>query len=167
MIIILNYRMNGTTQNLETVKAFFESIDKTVELSDGTLYAYGKEEEYTSDEPVEAAYLNKAMEDYRKLQAVLHDGFTLEGTIDSSSVSGEYMDFQLEADGSRISVQASDWYCETEMDSYEDYEDFCDSFFECSEEEYENFKECEFVYILETDEGAVLSAEIPMHSVEL
>ena len=51
------------------------------------------------------------------------------------------------------------------MSSFENYEDFNENWFECSEEEYNKFKECEFVYILETDGGDILSDCVPLDNI--
>ena len=166
MVVFLNYRMSDVSQNIDTLKAFFESIDKDVEIRDGVLYAAGKEETNVSGEPTETVFMNKAKEHCKKLRELLKGDFTLEGTIDTSFTAGEYMDFQFVVTGDSVAVRKSDWYCEEAMDSFEDYEDFCDGFFECSEEEYETLKDCEFVYLLETAAGDVLATEVPLYDVK-
>lgn len=72
------------------------------------------------------------------------------------------MDFQIQKREDQMYIRVSDWYLEADMESFEEYEDFCDNYFECGEDTFNELKDKEFVYILETDEGEMLCDEIPL-----
>ena len=88
--------------------------------------------------------------------------FEIKGHIDTSASAGEYMDFLIQLQNGKLTAQFSDWYVETCMESFDDYEDFCEGFFECSQEEYDKFSDCEFVNIIEAAEGDYLSKDVPL-----
>lgn len=88
--------------------------------------------------------------------------FLMSGYIDTGESAGELKDFEISFEKDKLRASFSDWYIDTSMDSYKNYEDFRESFFECTEEQYEAFKDKEFVYILETDEGEILSDTVPL-----
>lgn len=88
--------------------------------------------------------------------------FIIKGFIDTADSAGELMDFEIKFEAGRLTAAFSDWYIDTLMSSYDSYEDFCDFFFECDENEYNVLKNNEFAYIIETDDGDILAAEIPL-----
>jgi hypothetical protein len=92
--------------------------------------------------------------------------FKIRGVIDTSDLAGEMMDFYIELKDGLLNEQFSDWYVETDMAGFDGYEDFCDSFFDCTEEEYEKIKDQEFVYIIETEDGEILASEVPLGKKE-
>ena len=167
MTVILRYTLeNDDSEIIEKAVDFFEQKSFDCEQSENSVFAEF-ETGYSSDEPVEEYFLSLVKKEGKELSEILGADFTLTGVIDTSYSAGEYMDFQLDSIDNVISLKASDWYLEEDMESYDDFEDFCDNAFECTEEEYDAVKDCDFVYIIETENGDVLSAEVPLYDVEI
>ena len=93
--------------------------------------------------------------------------FLITGHIDTSETAGELQDFEIKLENSKLTAAFSDWYIETAMDCYENYEEFNEDFFECTKEEYDSVKNYEFVNIIETDDGEVLSGEVQLHEAQM
>ena len=89
--------------------------------------------------------------------------FKMSGVIDTSETAGEYMDFCVELKDKKLTAAFSDWYLEDCMECFEDYEEFCESVMECTEEEYAIYREYEFLYTLETENGDAYSDHVPLH----
>ncbi len=167
MTVILKYTFeNESEELLSKAKDFFMQNGMDTRPDEGFVYAE-KEEKYTADEQDSEHYFKIALQDCWTLAEIIGTGFSLSGVIDTSYTAGECMDFRFDCAGGSIAAKASDWYVETSMDSYESYEDFCEGFFDCTREEYEIIKGCEFVYILETGDGDILSCDVPLYKVDI
>lgn len=110
-------------------------------------------------------------DDVRKLaiavsKAAPNAGFEMNGLINTESTAGELMDFCVKFKNDSLSAAFSDWYIEAYMPDYESYEDFCDSFCDCTPEEYEALADCEYVYLVETEDGEKLCAEVTLGEAE-
>ena len=92
--------------------------------------------------------------------------FVMDGYIDTSELGGLLKDFEIVFKNGVLTSRFSDWFIDTCMDSYSSYEDFRDSFFECTEDEYNAVKDSNFVYILETDDGETLCDHVPFGEAE-
>lgn len=166
MQVSLKYSFaNGNQSLLGKANNFFQSLDMESEIRDDRVFAEKEYDNRWDDEPVDVVFLRKAIEDCGKMGSALKTDFVLAGVIDTSAEAGECKDFELTCKNGSITAKASDWYVEEAMDSYESYEDFCDGFAECSREEYEKIKDLEFVYLLQTSDGEVLSGEVPLYDV--
>ena len=168
MQVNLKYSFTDENKALwEQVNGFFLSLGMESEIREDRVIAEKEFYDWFEDEPVENCFLRQAIGDCKKLYELLKRDFVLTGVIDTSFNAGECADFALAYKEGQLTAQLSDWYVEACMEDYEDYEDFRKSFFECSEEEYNALKACEFVYLMETDHGDVLSAEVPLHYVKI
>ena len=168
MQVNLKYSFADENEALwELVNEFFLSLGMESEVLEDRVFAEKEFNNWSDDEPVETCFLRHAVNDCKKLCELLKRDYVLTGVIDTSYTAGECADFALTCNGGKVVAQLSDWYVETCMEDYEDYEDFCDGFCECTEEEFNALKENEFVYLLETDHGEVLSAEVPLHDVKI
>ena len=120
---------------------------------------------YAGDESVDDYCIRAAIDEGRKLGAVLHGDYELTGVIDTSYTAGECMDFSLCFGGGDVSVKVSDWYIEEWTDRFESYEEFSEEYPGHSEEEFNRLKESEFVYAFADENGeySVFSKDVPLH----
>ena len=89
--------------------------------------------------------------------------FEMSGLIDTSLSAGELMDFKFVFENGVLLEQHSDWYIEDNMDQWDTFEEFDESFDGAYDEAtYEKFKKCGFMYTLETEDGDVLSENVPL-----
>lgn len=151
----LNFKIDGNKDSIKSLVAVVRETIKDVTI--------GESSEFFVDNTYDCVF----EEDIEKLVVAMSTkepdvSFVVNGTIDTSESAGELRDFIVTYKDKNLIVEYSDWYIETWMESYDDYEDFCDSFFECSEEEYLKLKEYEFVYLLEASDGDKLSDAVPM-----
>ena len=168
MNVYLNYRLKTELEDeVNSAKAYFEGIGYEINIDGAQVFAFGNREKHNTDEPVGPAYLSKAKRTYEGLMKHMKCDIAIEGTIDTSETAVECMDFCFTSVDGQIKVKCSPWYIEICMDNIDDYERFCDIAGDFSEEEYESVKESEFVYILETEEGDKLAADIPMFDYDM
>ena len=164
MKVILRYFFESTDSEVAiVVKKWFESQGEETSINEDNLLIAENEFDYYDEEPISRYGVRTAIKKAEALRSFMDYDLKLCGTIDTSYTAGEYMDFEISFSEGKPAVKVSDWYLETAMESYENYEDFCDCFFECTEEEYDAVKNCEFVYVLETDNGEVLVDKVPLH----
>ena len=89
--------------------------------------------------------------------------FTVKGVVDASESAGEYMDFSISYIDGKLTEETSCWYIIIEMYPDIKYEDFCDDYCDqegnplCSEEEYEELKDNEEVFVLESGNGKIVT----------
>ncbi len=168
MQVNIKYSFSDENEALmEQINEYFRSLGMESRIHEKRVFAEKTFFNLSEDEPAETYFLRKAVNDCKNLYDILKRGFTLTGVIDTSYAAGECADFALACKDGQVTAQLSDWYVETCMEDYECYEDFSDGFFECTEEEYNELKDNEFVYLLETDHGDVLSAVVPLHDVKV
>lgn len=150
MYVFSNYtiRFNGIAEaNQKAAEWLSNEISTTVETG--------------SDTTVEEDSLHNHVEDlWDWLEPFVSNHpdatFEIEGCIDSSSGSGEFEDFKLEASGGSLTAYRSGWYEETSRDSYKDYAEFCEYYENsdgtpvCTEEEFDAF-EGEFIRLVSSD----------------
>lgn len=87
--------------------------------------------------------------------------FEISGRIDTSFSAGELMDFTVAYSNRELTFKFSDWYVDVWMADFSDYEDFCDKLGAFPREAYNKIKDCKAAYILETDDGDILSDHVP------
>ena len=96
--------------------------------------------------------------------------FTIEGVVDTSESAGEYMNFVISYDDGEITEKSSCWYVMMFMDNFDEYEEFCEAYYDddgeplYSEEEFEKFKENMYWFILESGDGAIVDS-IPLENI--
>lgn len=169
MHVLIKYLVeNDDAELLKATGRFFNMIEMKSKLSEKSVYA-DKEwiSFYEQQVDIGNRYLKKAYKDCKALSVFLREDFILSGVIDTSSDTGKCLYFRFEVKGNNIISRASDWYSVTSIGSYDGYEDFCENFFECSREEYDSVKDSEYVYVLETEQGNVLSGGIPLHVIDV
>ncbi len=129
-------------------------------------YVYAEKSfDYEGDGAIEDRFLGIASNDSKNLYKILGTDFLLTGVIDTSDFAGECKDFSLCCKGGIITAKASDWYIETSMDSYEDYEDFHEDFEEITKEEYAQICDCDFIYEIEEKDGVRIAGEVPQYDI--
>lgn len=95
---------------------------------------------------------------------------SVKGNVDCSESSGEYQDFVIEYADGEAKCKFSDWYTTIDMDECDSYEEFCEynDLWEdekegrhtFSEEQYEEYKKHECMYVL--SEGETIVTEVPL-----
>ena len=86
---------------------------------------------------------------------------TIEGFYDHGGNSGSTMKFRFVCQNGNLKKYYSEWLDFLPVDSFADYEEFCEEYEDrFSEEEYEAFLEDDVVYLL--DGEAVTEDQIPM-----
>lgn len=163
------YKLDSETEyDLVVASEYFEKIGWDVQTNGLNLLVTTDESERKVDGMGDdGLYFDAVLEDLKPLIAKLNKDIDIAATVDTSEVAGEMMDYLVSSVDGQLKIKRSDWYLETCMRSYVDYKDFCDKFCDCSEEEYAEIKDCEFVYLLETDDGEILSGEVPMYEVKI
>lgn len=163
------YKLDSETESdSAVVREYFENIGWDVQTEGLHLLVTTDESKRKVDGMGDdGLYFDAVLEDLKPLIAKLNKDIDIAATVDTSEAAGEMMDYLVSSVDGQLKIKRSDWYVEACMDDYEDYEDFSDSFCDCSEEEYAEIKDCEFVYLLETDDGEILSVEVPMYEVKI
>ena len=168
MDITLRYNLQSQNDELlKKVNDVLNGIGMNSHVEDGRVFA---EKEYLRlylNEDPDKYFFPQIKEDCHRIFEAIKSDFVLTGVIDTSFSAGEYMDFRFSKKGEQLIVESSDWYIETCMETYKNYEDFCENFFDCTEAEYEKFKNSEFVNILETENGEILSDTVPFVKKEI
>lgn len=164
MEIITYYNFDCiTNEELDMVKKYFESKNMLV-------YATGLQLLVESDESQkehydiesEKTHIEVAIKDWADLAVCLSRDFSVEGTVDTSALAGEYMDFRLDYKNGAFSAMYSDWYLLFDPNEYEDYKHFCEAEGKlCTEEEFEASRDKE-VYLVEGKDGNALVENIPL-----
>ena len=102
----------------------------------------------------QVVYVEDITELVKTLAQIENDSWIVaEGSVDSSELGGEYMDFEIQYADGEIEEKTTEWYCDLDAEQF-DYEDFCDEFGDYSEEQYEEF--CRYPhYLLENSNEIV------------
>ena len=147
-------KINGSDETVEKIGKVLKQIVTDVE------FEVGREIEIL--ETCECAYAYEVSDLALEMARVASAEFEIHGYVDSSSSSGEYMDFEFLCKDGVLTEKLSDWYTQERMDDFDNYEDFCEYVYKCAEEEYNRLKKnCETVYVLETQGKEVLSETVP------
>ena len=110
----------------------------------------------------EKTHIAVAIEDWAGIAPLLGRDFVVTGTVDTSDVAGEYMDFRLTYRGGAFAAAYSDWYLHCDLEEYEDYEDFCETEGDlCTEEEFDEWQG-EELYLLEKEGAQALVKKVPL-----
>lgn len=162
--------MDASANYQITIKGTGDEIEKIGSALKETI----KDVEYVVDEHIEIDRTSDCVfeDEICELAKVMAKkaakaSFVMEGVIDTSSTAGEYMDFCIKFDGKTLSASFSDWYLEDWMGKFDSYESFCDEFCETdcvfTEDDYSRFKEHEFLFTLETEDGDIFVTEVPLN----
>lgn len=77
MTVYLNYKMPVIDGKNEEIETFFKGINKEIEIEDNLILAYGEEETYLGEDPIEKVYISKAVEEIKQLMEVIQGDFTV------------------------------------------------------------------------------------------
>ena len=168
MEVILKYTFSSqNNEDKKQVSDLLSTLGFDSEVQTDRVYAE-KKYNFVSYEPVEKYFLRVAVGDYEKIRGTVKKDFSLSGVIDTSDMSGEYMDFCIGRADGKVFVKASGWYQEEWMEGYDGFDDFHECYPTCSEDEYNKLKENEFVYYYEDENGEyVLSDRVPLYDVTI
>lgn len=83
------------------------------------------------------------------------------GNVDDSESSGEYMDFEVNYDGEKLTFAESCWYVEVMMDMYDSYEEFSARYRKVTKDEYEELKCHSEVFGLQSGDGEFVT-KVPL-----
>ncbi len=164
MQIYHDYSINCiSTDEVKLVEEHFSSLGMEVK-ADGLrvliISDESKKEFYTIEN--EQTHICMAIKDWKMIAPMLNRDFSVEGTIDTSSTAGEYMDFRLDYCDGKFSAMYSDWYQEGDLFAFENYAEFCEACGRlCSEERFDTMKD-KTTFIIEKDGGDVLAESVPL-----
>ena len=147
--------INGDSEEIKAIGEFLRDKISDVEFEIGNEMEIIETSEVVFPEEVS----DLAIEMAEKFDV----SFEMSGLIDTSLSAGEYMAFKFVYKDGTLWEQHSDWYIEDNMDQWESFEEFSDSFEGMYDEAtYERFKQSGFMYTLETKEGDILSESVPL-----
>ena len=102
-----------------------------------------------------------------ELVKYINEDCIIEGYYDHGGNSGSTMKFRFVSQNGNLKKYLSDWLDFLPVDSFADYEEFCEEYEDrFSEEEYEAFLEEDVVYLLDGGD-AVTEDQIPMTEYSL
>ena len=158
------YKSNNRDE-LKKVNELFDSLGDYSEVQDDNVFV-----EKSIFKPAGESFgviFKTVLDDCKLVCDLLKKDIDFPGSLEES-VAGEGMDFLLLYRDGQISAKTSDWYIEEWMGGYDDFESFQEIYPNCTEKEFNKWKEYEHIYYWYEENGKpVFSADVPLHDATL
>ena len=166
MTITIRYFYESNDRDeLKKVNELFDSLGDYSEVQDDSVFV-----EKSIFKPAEESFdviYKTILDDCKSVCDLLKKDIDFPGSLEES-VAGEGMDFLLLCRDGQITAKTSDWYVEEWMGGYDDFESFQDIYPNCTEKEFNKWKEYEHIYYWgEENDVPVFSADVPLHDATL